>query len=48
MKIVKPNYNECLTNLSNSILKHFKINPFHNTIPFIDKICNIEKLSKLF
>ena len=38
MKIIKPNYNECLTNLSNSILKHFNINTYHNTIPFIDKI----------
>ncbi len=38
MKIVKPNYNECLTNLSNSILKHFNIKTYHNTIPFIDKI----------
>lgn len=38
MKIVLPNYNECITNLSNSILKHFNIETYHNTIEELDKI----------
>lgn len=38
MNIVKPNYNECITNLSNSILKHFDFPTHHNTLEYIDKI----------
>lgn len=38
MKIVLPNYNESITNLSNSILKHFNIETYHNTIEELDKI----------
>lgn len=38
MKIIKPNYDECITNLSNSILKHFNVETFHNTLPYIDEI----------
>lgn len=38
MKTVLPNYEECITNLSNSILKHFNVDTYHNSIPFIDKI----------
>lgn len=38
MKTVLPNYEECITNLSNSILKHFNINTYHNSLPFIDEI----------
>ena len=40
MKTVLPNYNESITNLSNSILKHFNIETYHITLPFIDKILN--------
>ena len=38
MKIVKPNYGESITNLSNSLLKHFNSRTHHNTLPFIDKL----------
>ena len=38
MKTVLPNYEECITNLSNSILKHFNIDTYHKSLPFIDKI----------
>ena len=38
MKIVLPNYNECITNLSNSILKHFNQETHHNTIEYLDNI----------
>ena len=35
---VKNNYNECLTNLANSIRKYFEIECKHNTIEYIDKL----------
>ena len=35
---VKNNYNECLTNLANSIRKYFEIETKHNTLDYIDKI----------
>jgi len=38
LKTVFPNYNESITNFSNSILKHFNLDTFHNTLPYIDKI----------
>ncbi|MCQ2978508.1 MAG: alkaline phosphatase family protein [Clostridia bacterium] len=38
MKIVRPNYDDCLTNLSNSILKHFGCKTFHNSLSDIDEI----------
>ena len=38
MKIVLPNYNESITNLSNSILKHFNIETYHNTIEELVKL----------
>jgi len=38
MKTTMPNYSECITNLSNSILKHFNIETYHNTISVIDNI----------
>lgn len=37
-KIVYQDYDNCLTNLSNSILKHFGIEPFHTTLKVIDDI----------
>lgn len=33
-----PDYNNCLVNLSNSVLKHFGIEPFHETIKEVDKM----------
>lgn len=38
MNIVKPNYNECITNVSNSILKHFNIRTHHNTLKELDEM----------
>lgn len=38
MKKVFPNYDNCLTNLTNSILQNFNIKPYHKTLPIIDKI----------
>lgn len=38
MKTILPNYEECITNLSNSILKHFNVETHHKSLPFIDKI----------
>ncbi|MBQ9071932.1 MAG: alkaline phosphatase family protein [Bacilli bacterium] len=38
MQTVLPNYQKCITNLSNSILKHFNLETYHNSLPFIDKI----------
>lgn len=38
MKTILLNYEETITNLSNSILRHFNIETYHNTLPFIDKI----------
>lgn len=32
------NYNNCLTNLSNSILKYYGIKPFHSTLEKLDKV----------
>jgi len=38
MNIIKPNYNESITNLSNSILKHFNQQTYHSTLSYIDEI----------
>ena len=38
MKTIFPNYNNCLTNLSNSILKNFGIKTYHNTISSLDRV----------
>lgn len=38
MKTVFPNYNESITNLSNSILKNFSQETYHNSLSFIDDI----------
>lgn len=32
------NYKNCLTNLSNSVLKHFNVSTYHNTLDKLDKI----------
>ena len=30
-------YNKCLTNLSNSILKYYQVDTFHNSLQYLDK-----------
>ena len=30
-------YNNCLTNLSNSILKYYQVDTFHNSLQYLDK-----------
>lgn len=40
MKTRFPNYNNCLTNVSNSILKYFNCNTYHETLPELDNILN--------
>ena len=37
MKTLTQNYNNCLVNLSNSILKHYGVTTYHNTLTEIDK-----------
>ena len=38
MKIIYPDYENCLTNLTNSILKYFDITPYHKTLSSLDKV----------
>ena len=38
MKIIYPDYDKCLTNLTNSILKYFDITPYHKTLKELDKV----------
>lgn len=42
MKVIKPDYNNCLTNLSNSILKHFGIKSYHESLKELDKLLEEE------
>lgn len=37
MRNIPQDYNNCLVNLSNSILKHYKVHPYHNTLEKLDK-----------
>ena len=37
-KLVYPDYENCLTNVSCSIMKHFGLKPPHKTLPFVDKL----------
>lgn len=37
MKLISPNYEKCLTNLSNSILNYYGLKTFHSTLPLLDK-----------
>lgn len=32
------NYKNCLTNLANSILKHFDIETYHDSLEVLDKV----------
>ena len=36
--LILPDYENCLTNLSNSILKHYNIPTYHKTLDYIDNI----------
>lgn len=38
MNIRFPNYDNCLTNVTNSILKYFDIKPYHTTLDELDKV----------
>lgn len=40
MKTIFPDFNNCLTNVSNSILKYFDVLPYHKTLPELDNILN--------
>lgn len=40
MQIIKPNYERCLTNLTNSLLKYYGLETYHNTLADLDKILN--------
>jgi len=44
----KPNYKNSIVNLSNSIIKHFNGEPFHSTIPEVDKYLEGKKKVVLF
>ena len=46
MKLKEPNYNNCLTNLSNSILKYYNIPTYHNSLKKLDKILAKAKKTK--
>lgn len=45
MKLVKPDYNHCIVNLANSIMKHFELKNYHNTLPKLDEI--LKKIIKM-
>ena len=38
MEVIYPDYEKCLTNLTNSILKYFDIKPYHKTLKELDKV----------
>ena len=40
MKTIFPNYDNCLTNLSNSLLKFYGLETYHNTLNKLDNILN--------
>ena len=46
--IVKPNYQNSITNLSNSLLKRFGASPYHSTIKCIDEILAKKKRVVVF
>lgn len=41
--MVKVDYSNCIVNLSNSLLNHFGVTPFHNSISKVDKLLNGKK-----
>jgi len=38
MKVIYPDYNNCLTNVTNSLFKHYGIKTYHNTLKELDEI----------
>lgn len=38
MKLIKPNYQECLTNLTNSLLKYYHLDSYHESLEELDEI----------
>ena len=44
----KPDYNNSIVNLSNSILKRFHVEPLHNSIPEIDTLLQKKKYVAVF
>lgn len=40
MNIRLPDYNNCLTNVTNSILKYFDVEPYHDTLSELDETLN--------
>ncbi len=46
--IYKPDYTNSITNLANSILKRFNVEPFHNTIKCVDELLNKKKKILVF
>lgn len=47
MKIIYPDYNNCLTNVTNSILKYYDLETYHNTMPELDKILEEKKYKNI-
>lgn len=47
MKIIFPDYINCLTNITNSILKYFDIETYNNTLPTLDKILEEKKYTNI-
>ena len=43
MKTVMPNYNECIVNLSNSIMKYFGLPAYHATLKDLDDVLESRK-----
>ena len=37
MKVISPDYERCLTNLSNSLLNYYGLKTSHNTLPLVDE-----------
>ena len=38
MKTIYPDYNNCLTNVTNSLFKHYGIETYHETLKELDEI----------
>ena len=48
MQIIYPDYENSLTNLTNSILKYFDMTPYHKTLKELGKIENISLGEMIF
>jgi len=40
MKLIYPDYNNCLVNLSNSLLKYYGVKPYHDSLSKLDEYLN--------